>query len=78
MRCIITGVRWSEYASDVYQPKAQRGRNSLFNNLTRLLSVVWATKGLHVSLHGTEFILEIDHQPLAFVNRANTEIDRVM
>ena len=41
------------------------------------LALFWATKRLHVYLYGTEFILEIDHQPLAFVNRANI-IDRVM
>ncbi len=30
--CIITGIRWSEYAGDVYQSKVKRGRNSLLNN----------------------------------------------
>ena len=42
------------------------------------LALFWATKRLHVYLYGTEFILEIDHQPLAFVNRANIINDRVM
>ena len=42
------------------------------------LALFWATKRLHVYLYGTEFILEIDHQPLAFVNRANINNDRVM
>ena len=42
------------------------------------LALFWATKQLHVYLYGTEFILEIDHQPLAFVNRANINNDRVM
>ena len=42
------------------------------------LALFWATKRLHVYLYGTEFILEIDHQPLAFVNRANIDNDRVM
>ena len=32
----------------------------------------------HTYLYGTEIILEIDHQPLAFVNRANINNDRVM
>ena len=42
------------------------------------LALFWATKRLHVYLYGTEFILEIDHQPLAFVNRSNINNDRVM
>ena len=42
------------------------------------LALFCATKRLHVYLYGTEFILEIDHQPLAFVNRANINNDRVM
>ena len=42
------------------------------------LTLFWATTRLHVYLYGTEFILEIDHQPLAFVNRANIDNDRVM
>ena len=42
------------------------------------LALFWATKRLHVYLYGTEFILEIYHQPLAFVNRANINNDRVM
>ena len=42
------------------------------------LALFWATKRLHVYLYGTEFILEIDHQPLAFVNRANINNDRVV
>ena len=42
------------------------------------LALFWATKRLLVYLYGTEFILEIDHQPLAFVNRANIDNDRVM
>ena len=42
------------------------------------LALFWANKRLHVYLYGTEFILEIDHQPLAFVNRANINNDRVM
>ena len=39
------------------------------------LALFWATKCLHVYLYGTEFILEIDHQPLAFVNRDNINND---
>ena len=42
------------------------------------LALFWATKRLHVYLYGKEFILEIDHQPPALVNRANIDKDRVM
>ena len=40
----------------------------------KCLGLFWATKRLHVYL----FILETDHQPLAFMNRANISNDRVM
>ena len=42
------------------------------------LGLFWATKRLHVYLYGTEFVLETDHQPLAFMNRTKISNDRVM
>ena len=42
------------------------------------LGLFWATKRLHVYLYGTEFILQTDNQPLAFMNRTNISNDRVM
>ena len=42
------------------------------------LALFWATNRSHVYLYGTEYILEIDHQLLAFVNMANIDSDRVM
>ena len=42
------------------------------------LGLFWATKRLHVYVYGTEFVLETDHQPLAFMNRSKISNDRVM
>ena len=42
------------------------------------LGLFLATKRLDVYLYGTEFILEIDHQPLAFMNRTNISNDRAI
>ena len=38
----------SEFAGDVYEPKAQWSRNSLFDNGARVLSSVLGTKRVHV------------------------------
>ena len=43
-----------------------------------MLSVILGNQAITCLFYGTEFILEIDHQPLAFVNRANIDNDRVM
>ena len=43
-----------------------------------LLALLWATNRLHVYFYGTDYIIEMYHQPLAFVNRVNIDNDRVM
>ena len=63
----------------MYISRKLNGAETRYSTIEReCLALFWATKRLHVYLYGTEFILEIDHQPLAFVNRANIDNDRVM
>ena len=33
------------------------------------LAIVWAVKQFNVYLYGTPFVLQTDHQPLAYLNR---------
>ena len=62
----------------MYISRKLNGAETRYSTIEReCLALSWATKRLHVYLYGTEFILEIDHQPLAFVNRANIDNDRV-
>jgi hypothetical protein len=42
------------------------------------LAVVWGIKKFHQYLYGKEFLLENDHQPLTFLNKAKTENSRLM
>ena len=63
----------------MYISRKLNGAETRYSTIEReCLLLLWATKRLHVYLYGTEFILEIDHQPLACVNRANIDNDRVM
>ena len=63
----------------MYISRKLNGAETRYSTIEReSLALFWATKRLHVYLYGTEFKLEIDHQPLAFMNRANINNDRVM
>ena len=42
------------------------------------LAIVWAVKKYIMYLYGTEFVLQTDHQPLMYVDRAKFINDRVM
>ena len=42
------------------------------------LAIVWAVKKYLPYLYGVEFILQTDHQPLTYINRAKYENSRVM
>lgn len=42
------------------------------------LALVWAIKRFEKYLHGVEFILETDHQPLAYLNTAKMSNSRLM
>ena len=42
------------------------------------LALVWAIKKFDIFLHGQEFILQTDHQPLTYLNQAKFANDRIM
>ncbi|XP_065936509.1 uncharacterized protein [Magallana gigas] len=42
------------------------------------LAVVWGIQNFHQYLYGREFLLETDHQPLTYLNKAKTENSRLM
>ncbi len=42
------------------------------------LGLVWGVSKFHVYLYGREFILETDHQPLVYINRAKVANSRIM
>ena len=63
----------------MYFSRKFNGAETRYSTIKReCLALFWATKRLHVYLYGTAFILEIDHQLLPFVNRANINNDIVM
>lgn len=42
------------------------------------LAVVWGIQKFNQYLYGREFLLETDHQPLTYLNKAKTENSRLM
>ena len=42
------------------------------------LAIIWALKKFEIYLYGGEFILQTDHEPLVYLNRAKFVNDRVM
>lgn len=42
------------------------------------LALVWAVRKFHVYLYGVEFVLETDHEPLTFIDRAKMTNSRIM
>ena len=42
------------------------------------LAVVWGVQQLQKYLYGKEFVLETDHQPLSFLQKANLKNGRVL
>ncbi|XP_062602901.1 uncharacterized protein LOC134264647 [Saccostrea cucullata] len=42
------------------------------------LAVVWGIQKFHQYLYGKDFVLETDHQPLMYMNKAKTENSRLM
>ena len=42
------------------------------------LAIIWALKEFEIYLYGGEFILQTDHQPLVYLNRAKFVNGRVM
>ena len=63
----------------MYISRSLNGAETRYSTIEReCVALFWATKRLQVYLYGTGFILGIDYQPLAFVNRANINNDRVM
>ena len=42
------------------------------------LAVVWGIKRFHVYLYGVRFVLETDHEPLKYMNRAKFTNNRLM
>ena len=42
------------------------------------LAVVWGIKRFHVYLYGVRFVLQTDHEPLTYMNRAKFTNNRLM
>jgi len=42
------------------------------------LAIVWALRKFAIYLYGTEFVLQMDHQPLVYLNRAKYVNDKVV
>nr|XP_034307586.1 uncharacterized protein LOC117682997 [Crassostrea gigas] len=62
------------YASRKLQPR----ENAYAVIEKECLAVVWGIQKFHQYLYGREFLLETDHQPLTYLNKAKTENSRLM
>jgi len=79
----LGGVLMQEYGSQkfpvLYVSRKLKPAETRYSTIEReCLALVWTIKRLRRYLYGREFILEVDHQPLQFLNRAKIDNDRVM
>ena len=62
------------YASKKLLPREQR-----YSTMEKeCLAIVWAVRKFMVYLYGRQFVLQTDHQPLAYLSRAKYINDRIM
>lgn len=61
------------YASSKLQPREVK-----YATIEECLALVWALGKFQVNLYGVEFLLETDHHPLAYIDKAKMKNSRVM
>ena len=62
-----------------YASKKLSERETRYSTMEReCLALVWAVKKFQVYLYGKNFVLQTDHQPLAYLNRCKVENQRIM
>ena len=62
------------YISRRLQPREEH-----FSTIEReCLAIVWAIQKLHIYLYGRLFVLQVDHQPLAYLNKNKVSNARLM
>ncbi len=61
-----------------YASKKLLAREKAYSTMEKeCLAIVWAVRKFRVYLYGAPFVLQTDHQPLAYLNRANFTNDRI-
>ena len=62
-----------------YASKKLSERETRYSTMEReCLALVWAVKKFQVYLYGKNFVLQTDHQPLAYLDRCKVENQRIM
>jgi hypothetical protein len=62
-----------------YASKKLSQREKAYSTIEKeCLAIVWSVRKYMMYLYGTEFVLQTDHQPLLYVNRARFINDRIM
>ena len=62
-----------------YASKKLLEREKAYSTIEKeCFAIVWAIKRFQLYLYGTEFIIQIDHQPLVYLNKTIFVNDRIM
>ena len=68
-----------QYFPVMYISKKLLDRERNYSTIEReCLAVVWAVEKLQKYLYGREFVLQVDHEPLSYLNKARLSNPRVM